>query len=282
MAKRMRRGWQLLQQSFSVMIVNKRFFVFSLGSTVSCLALLAIILSPLHHYEHLLYPLTKAKLHHLLWLYLLLIIFLFFTHVINYFFSIALIACTIDYFKGGSAKIRYGFSAALNTFWRMFFWVIYSTTIGIFVFLFQRYLTRFKRMQDYLIESSWNTATQLILPVLLIEKLSMLKAFRRSADLIYQTWGLSVRPNFGYGSYIILARIIALIPLIISLFVGGIVSLTIGSFITVALYMLINVFSLSTSMILNSAIYLYAAEKIIPPHFDKELQRAFAYYQPKN
>lgn len=277
MTYRSRLSRTLIQQSMRVLLVNKRFFLFALFASVICLLLLAIALTPIHYYEAQLFPLTKAKLHHFLWLYLLLMIFLYCTHLVIFFFSMALTACTIQYFKGDSASISYGFRSAKHSFWRMYCWVTFAATIGFFIFVFQGFLKRFKWMQDYLIESNWNIATYLITPVLVIENLSINKTFRRSADLIYQEWGLSVKPNFGSVSYILLAKLIALIPLIISFFIGGLVNITIGAFITAILYLLITSLSMSVNTVLKSAIYLYASEKIIPPHFDKSLANAFVY-----
>lgn len=280
MSQRMRRGWLYLRQSYSLVQSHRRFFIFSIASSVICFLLLMLILIPIHQYEHLLIPLTKAKITDLLWLYLILAVFLFVTHLIIYFFNACIIYSALKCFEGKRINIFQALKHTVSIYWNIYLWVSYASTIGIFIFLFQNYLKKFKFMHDLLIESSWNISTYLVLPVLVAEKKSAFKSFRRSADLIYETWGLSVRRNFGYGIYIILARLLSLAPFIITLiFSREIQVITMAFVITVILYLGITVFTMSTKTILNSAIYWYTANKTIPSYYNEEIKYAFVFQE---
>ena len=276
MAKRTRQGWKLLQQSLSVMMENKKLFIFPIISTFLCLIALIAILAPFSQLEHLHLPLTQAEFHQIYWLYVILLTYFFITHLIIFFFNAALTIGTNTYFKGNLPKLNDALKIAIQQFWRILLWTLFATTIGIFIMFFSNALRKFKFTKDYFGELSWPIVNYLTAAILIIEKKGPIKTLKRSTHLIQSTWGEPVIATFGFAWILLISRLVGLIPLVIGLLVGGSINIIMGSTITVIVYLVISMINSSTRTVLCSAIYLYAAEGLIPSHFDETLiQQAF-------
>ena len=127
---------------------------------------------------------------------------------------------------------------------------------------------------------AWTVTTFFVVPIIVMEKADPITAARRSASILKKTWGESLGANCGLGLVHFFATIavLALIAGALSLVAGSGVGFLLGItlFISVlALVLLTLVFS-ALQTIINSAVYLYAAEGAESGHFDKQLiQKAF-------
>lgn len=271
-------GRKLLKQSLSIMLANKKLFILPLLNGIIVLLLLTMILTPLYHFEYLHQPLTKRQIHEFLWLYLIFLLFLFICNVITFSFKCALIGCLQNYFDGKCPKLRVGIKKTISIFWPIYWWTSYVSTVGILINLSQNKLKNFHYFRELFAGQNWKIASFLILPIIVYEKLWPMAVFRRSTKLINDTWGAPAFANFSFTTLILLLRLVALIPLLVGVLIGGSIIIIISVLVTTILFLLISAVNSSTYTVLSCAVYLYASKKTIPKHFDEDLKNVFNIY----
>lgn len=272
----MQRKQTLLKQSFTIMLQHKRLFVLPLCNTIACLTLLSLALIPLHHFKELHQPITHMEMMHIIWLYVLVLLVLFFAHQIIFFFNATLIDNLNHRFHNASTSLSKSLGVAILRFWKLYLWNLFGATAGIALMLFHAQFRKSKAVTKLLSNQHWLIASYFAVPIIVTENLSPIQALRKSGQLISDNWGAVIKPAFSYAMLVLSARLIAFIPLIIALIIGGKTNIFIGSFMTVFLMMLISMTNTSTRSILSLVLYLFAQEKMIAPGFDgKDLHSAF-------
>lgn len=276
MTKRIKHGGQLVHQSLRVVKNQKKLIVFPLAASIITLILLAFIVTPITTYEKTQIALHKNQAHVIVWAYVIVLLFLFVTHQVAIHFMAAMTHCVNQHFKGKPVKLSEGIKAANSHFIQLYNWNSYAGTIGIVINLTQRFLRPLSFYQKMFQGLRWIIATYLVIPVIMANKTGPVKSIKRSAELIRKTWGINLRPQFGFLPLLLLARFLTLIPLIIGLIKGGHQNILIGTAITVALVILVTTVSSITRTIIACVLHNYAAEGVIAPEFDEKLiKKAF-------
>jgi len=276
MTKRIRHTGKLMHQSFSVIRQHKKLFLFPLLSTLIVILVLTAIVTPLTQREQAVELMNKGHLHRVFWFYVILLIFIFIMHQIIFYFNSAMTYCILQYFNEKNPSLKEGFKNANNSFFHFFLWNLFAATTGIFFNLFQRHLRQYRFYKNLFRGLRWSIATYMAIPVILIKNTTPLNTIKCSRDLIQQTWGTQLRANFGFIGIIVLTRIVAIIPLIIALALGGKTNIIIAAFIAVGINLIAGMINSSTRTILCSALYFFAAEKRVAPGFsEKLLKQAF-------
>lgn len=272
----MQRKQTLLRQSFAIMLQHKHLFVLPLCSTVACLILLSLALIPIHHFEELHQPITHMELLHVAWLYLLFLLVLFFAHQIIFFFNATLTDNLNHQLQNVPTALNKSFNVAALRSWKLYLWNCFGATVGIVLMLFHAQSRKNKTITTLLSKQHWLIASYFVIPIIVIQNLGPIAALKKSGQLISDNWGVVIKPAFSYALLVIGARLIAFIPLVIALYVGGKINIFIGSFMTVFLMMLISMVNTSTRSILSLVLYLFADEKLVTSGFnEKDLRGAF-------
>jgi hypothetical protein len=271
MAKRFTRGLHFLRRSFSIIKKNKKLILLPAMGTILSRLLLATILIPLSHYQQSNASLTQIQLHHVLWLYLIFLVLLSISHFITQFFDAALSFCLQNYFKGKKPGLMQGLKAAVFSFWRMVVWNTFASTMGIFIYFFPKTARKLKFIDQILGQQYWNSAIFFVIPLLVMEKKSLLSTVETSKNLIEKTWGTQLNLNFSYRWVMSLAHLLFLFPLLMGWAIGGKQNLLIGSAITVVLYLITATLNSYVRVVLYNVFYLYAKEGLIAPFFDKAI-----------
>ncbi len=273
MTKRIRRSGKLIYQSFGAIRQHKKLFVFPLLASLLVALLLAAVITPLTQHEKSLELIEKGHLHHVLWFYVIFFVFLFIMHQITFYFNSALTDCTQQYFKNKIPSLRAGIKMANHRFFHFFLWHLFAATLGIIFNLFQGQVRKYPFYEKLFQGLRWTVATYFAIPVILSDKTGPVNTIKQSAQLMRKTWGIDLKTNFGFLFFLLIARLLSLIPLIVSLYVGGKENLIIGSSITVAIVLIISMINSATRTILCSALYLYASEGLIAPGFNESLMK---------
>jgi len=272
---RLKRSRQLMQQSMQFVFKHKSLLMISFLSSLTVLLLLAFLLSPLIRYEKEIIT-QHPKTETIIWLYLSILLFLFFVHQIAFYFNAALTHCISDYFREKTFSLKNGIERANTRFFKLLLWNIYRSFIGFIVIIFYPMVKNKKFYQKMFFGLRWSIICQLTLPVIVENNTSPHYSAKRSAELIRKNWGSDLKINFGFVPFMLIARILAILPILISLLVGGYKNIIIGVSISFLIILIISTIISSTQTILACVLYHYAAKGILLPEFDEKLiQKAF-------
>jgi hypothetical protein len=121
---------------------------------------------------------------------------------------------------------------------------------------------------------AWALVTFLVLPVLVVEGLSPIKAVKRSGELFKRTWGEQVISNAGISLIAFGAILVGALPTLIFVAVGGPVAIVgIGLFVTWIIA--VSLVASALTGILQMALYRYATDGRVEGFDTTGLQQAF-------
>jgi hypothetical protein len=274
MFERLRNGWRLAGESFAVLRADKKLLIFPLLSGLACIVVLLSFLLPLVVSPDLLDKLKRRDIPEGV---LLAIAFAF--YFINYFviifFNSALVACALIRFNGGEPTLGDGFRAAVSRLPQILGWALVSATVGLILRIVEENSEKAGKFIVGLLGMAWSAMTFFVVPVLVVEKLGPVAAFKRSTSLVRKAWGESLTGNFSISLIIFLVALAAGLPLVIGIAVGG-PALMIGAAFTLALWVVIALVSAAVRVIITAVLYQFAAQKPLPQQFDAQtLQGAF-------
>jgi hypothetical protein len=279
MAKRIKHAVQLVNQSLTVFYNNKKLMFLPLISNIIIITLMIVVLHPLSRFEQA----QIVALHHntktIITAYAIVLSFLFIVHQIVFYFNAAIAHCTLAHFNGKPVSIKSGIKAANASFWKFYLWNLFAGTLGILINLFQSKLHQTKFHQKIFLGLRWLIASNLIIPIIVTERIGPVKALKKSAMLIWKAWANetainwqdNLKPNFGFISLLLIGRVVFLIPTIIGAIAGGHRNIMIGLFFSIALLTLISTVSTITRVVLSCALYLFAKDGFVPEEFSEQL-----------
>lgn len=168
---------------------------------------------------------------------------------------------------GGDPSFSSSLKGALSATRQLIPWAIATGTVGVIVDQL-RDAGMIGRIIAGFINFAWKTATFIVLPILVIEKLGARAAYNRSRDLMGGLYGDSAVANFGLG----LAGLIGGLIGIGLLFAGSAMGPGVGSvFVLLGLIWLIGLTVVLQTLtgVMRAAFYLYAVDQQVPAHFNE-------------
>ncbi|TVP95740.1 MAG: hypothetical protein EA381_18190 [Planctomycetaceae bacterium] len=280
MFQRLSNGWQLTQQSWTILRGDVKLLLFPLVSGIACLVVLASFAIPLigSGYAGQLFEADGAEVDRRAQVigYVGLFAFYFVNYLVIVFFNSALVACAIIRFKGGEPTLGDGFATAVSCLPQIFGWAFTAATVGVLLKVIESVSDRLGQVVTSLLGIGWSMVTYFIVPVIVVERLGPVAAIGRSGAVLKRTWGESFAANFGVGLITFLASLVAIIPVVVGVFaltsgqaiLGGI-AIALG----VCGLLAVSLISSALKAILVAALYLYAAEGSVPGQFDERIFR---------
>ncbi|OGT43814.1 MAG: hypothetical protein A3F13_01530 [Gammaproteobacteria bacterium RIFCSPHIGHO2_12_FULL_40_19] len=268
-------GIQLAKQSLAILKQKKSLILFPILSTVIVLAVFITGLTPLFKIEAIAWtnPSAVNKTTVVIFYFIFLALF-FIAHLFTTLFNVGLTDCIIKHLKNEPYTIGAAFKRMFFRFPRIYLWVSLMTSFGVFVRIVEYWSDHWpssKTATDTLAGLPWLVATFLVTPILTIENINPWRAIKRSAQLVKNTWGAPITSNIAIGKITVPLKIIAFLPVLIMLLIGGKTKLLIGSIITSLLFFSIGTVASAIHCTLTSALYLYANTVNISPNYDAEL-----------
>lgn len=278
MANQIQRGWELTKQSLPVLKANKRILIFPIISSIGCLIIFSVIAAPLWHIEsNFLQSSHESPLLIALAIIALLAV-LFVCNLIVIYCNAALIASIANYFQTKKLSLSYGLKAAKKCFPNIILWTLFNTTIGFILRTFQSRLGQITAIASILLGIAWSIISYFVVPILVLENISPIKAIKRSSHTLHKTWGSSLISNIRLGLIVFVARLIAFIPLAIMIYIGGTTNVLIGFIICVVLMFILTIISSATNNILRTVLYLYSVDNNIElPYNTETIKNAFSH-----
>ncbi len=137
MFERVATGWQLVQQSWQVLKLDKELLLFPVLSGIACMLVMATFAVPLWATGFVEVVMDEqaagggiGQANQVVG-YLVLFAFYAVNYFVVIFFNSALIACAIIRFKGGNPTLSDGFSAACSRLPQISGWALVAATVGL-------------------------------------------------------------------------------------------------------------------------------------------------------
>jgi hypothetical protein len=277
MFERMSKGWELAGQSFEVLRAEKQLLIFPLLSSFACMLVLASFALPLWNT-----PQAQLILHDRTapqdpMSYVILFLFYLANYFVIAFFNAALVSCATMHFQGGRPTIGDGFRMAVARLPQVAGWALVSATVGFVLRIVESRSERGGAFVAGLAGMAWSVVTYLAVPVLVVERAGPWEVIKRSTALVRKTWGEALTAQVGVGMIFFVVFLVGLLPLVAAFLLGvylmahglpitGGVAIALG----VAVLVLISLVSSALHTIIVAAVYIYAAEGIVPDAFGQE------------
>lgn len=208
--------------------------------------------------------------------YALLFAFYFLQHFVMTFFNTALVACALVRLNGGDPNVAVGLRFARSRLKEILAWSVFSAAVGIVLRIIESRSKTPGRIATAVMGTAWTVGSYLVVPILVVERLGPVAAFKRSAAIIGRTWGEALGANVGIGAISFWCCVVACIPVFVGFSMQSAIAIGIGLAITVPLVVAIRLVVTTLESILVAALYLYADQEKVPTYFRKEsLSNAF-------
>lgn len=262
MFDRISRSWSLAGQCWDVLKEDPALLVFPLLSSMVLLVLLGSFALPVFAFYHSLQPaLADGSTTHTsrLLFYIALYAFYFVSYAVMMFFNSALISVALKRLDGESASVAEGLQMAFARLPAILGYAAIAATVGTILRAIEDRVGFIGRIVISIVGAGWTIATAMTLPVLIEEDVGPLEAVSRSLALLRRNWGENLIGNGGislglavvaipivvFGLLIVFAAIsarasasifLAMALFVITMIALGLVSTTLHSIFTAALY----------------------------------------------
>jgi hypothetical protein len=144
--------------------------------------------------------------------------------VVSIYFQAALVVGANERADGGDPTLRSAMNGAWERRGRILRWAVVTTTVGTAIRAAEERLGILGNILGFLAGVAWAVASFLVVPVLVAEEIGPIEAVKRSAQIIKQTWGTSLRTTVRFG----LTQVaLMLIPVLVG--IVGVVAVASGS-----------------------------------------------------
>ena len=191
------------------------------------------------------------------------------------FFQAALISQADIALRGGDPSVAGGIAVARSKAGAILPWALLSATVSLVLRSLEDRAGVVGRFAIGLVGLAWSLVTYLVVPILVLENVTVGAAIRGSSALFKRTWGENVVGNAGVGLVSFLAAIPGAAVFAIGVSSGG--AAGVGLMVLGGAWLvLVAVVSSALSGIYQTALYRYAASGSVAPAFaDANLSQAF-------
>ncbi|MBV8840604.1 MAG: hypothetical protein JO000_29040 [Alphaproteobacteria bacterium] len=204
---------------------------------------------------------------------------------VSLYFNAALVFCVLRAFNGERPSIREGLATATGRLPQIIGWAFVAAVIGFAINMIQQFLKDklgfLGSLLGGLFDFAWAAVTYFVLPVLVVEGLGPVGAFKRSSSILRQTWGEAATGSVGLGAIGFLLCIPAFLLIALGIFVSAGSGNAAAAFVLLPLAFLYLVAMTAVmgalGTVLQTGLYVYATTGRAP--FDETIMRAA--FQPK-
>ena len=182
---RIGRSFQLVGQSYRILMQDKELMVLPLISgVIMIVAVAAVALG---------FGVSGARFEQRgPALYIPLFVFYVVTYTIGIFFQAAVVAGATERMRGGDPTVSSALAAAGRRLGPIVMWAIVAATVGVIIRAIHDRVGFVGKILAGLLGAAWSLATFFVVPVLVLEDHSIPDSFRRSVSVFRQTWGETV------------------------------------------------------------------------------------------
>ena len=262
------RSWNLVKAAWGVLRDDKELIIFPIISAIGVILVTVVFGIP----EYFLFSAGgNETLGNVL-------IFLFYMvqYTVIIFANSALVGAAMIRLRGGDPTLSDGLQIAFSRFGAIVGYAAISATVGVILQALSRRGTLAQIVRS-IVGVTWNLATYLVVPVLVVEKVGPIEAIKRSAALLRRTWGEQIVGGAGIGLVFFLFFLLTTVLAGAGIYLGvslDSLALTIACVVVAALvFLVLALLSSILGGIYSAAVYRYAAEGEVSGQFDGELIR---------
>ncbi|MHC4886537.1 MAG: DUF6159 family protein [Planctomycetota bacterium] len=262
--------------SYRLLGEHKRLVVFPLISSVAAVLVLASFLLPLWQMDLLsewwqfMDEESMAQGDPLM--YLVVFLFYFCNYFTIVFFNTGLMACTLKIINGEEAPVSYGLSFAAKRLPQIVGWALVSAVVGVLLEVVERANKKAGALIASLLGSAWTALTYFVVPVIVVDGVGPVEAFKRSTRALKSTWGTALVGNFSLNFFSFLFTV----PLMLILFVLFWLAMSNGSeagmvavgVLAVPLIMVVIAITSAADAIFKTFLFTYATGRTVPAGID--------------
>jgi hypothetical protein len=272
---RFRNSLALAKSSWSVLSADRELIALPLFSFLATLVVAATFLLPIIATSHA----TAADGSRQTSLgpvqYILMFVGYVLLAYVTIFFNAALVHAADERMRGGNPSLKSALRGAASHAGQILPWAIVSATVSLILRAVQERGGIVARIAAGFAGMAWSLVTFLVLPIMVIEGLTVGAAIKRSSTLFKKTWGEQVIANAGIG-LVGLVAVLCGLPLLLLATAGIGVLTVIGIGAFVAWVALVACVTTALSGVFQTALYHYAANGMPPAAFAKaEIEGAF-------
>jgi Family of unknown function (DUF6159) len=186
---------------------------------------------------------------------------------VTVFCNAALIHAASLAMDGGSPTFRASFAAAAARKGAILRWGLVSGTVSLALRAAEQRLGPLGRFMDMLGGLAWTMVTYLVLPLIVLEDITVRRAVSRSSELFKRTWGTRLGAIIGVGWGIALLALPSLVVFALIASLGGSAWLITGLVLLGAWLLSVAVLGGALTGIFQTALYRFAAEGVPPAAF---------------
>lgn len=201
---------------------------------------------------------------------------------ITIFFNAALISAAHERLSGGDPTVRSALRGASRRAGRILPWALVTATVSIILRAIEERVGFVGQIIVSLVGLAWAVVTFLVLPAIVIEGVGVRDAFRKSTELLRNTWGENLAGQAGFGLLGFLLILPGVAVAVLAALAGGVVMA--AGIAAAAIWMaLVAVTLAALSGIYQTALYHFAVDGQVPSHYfdDSVMQAAFKTRRPR-
>lgn len=257
---RIGRSFQLVGQSYRVLMQDKELMVLPLISGVFIVAAVVAVAFG--------FGLDTSRIErHGVDTYVPLFVMYVATYSIGIFFQAAVVAGATERMRGGDPTVSSALAAAGRRIGPILMWALVAATVGVALRVIQDRLAFVGKIIAAVLGAAWSLATFFVVPVLVLEEHSIPDSFRRSVGVFRKTWGETVVGGTTLGA----AAVCGWLTLIA---VAGLTAMTIGVFaipVFAVGAVLLMIFFSALQGVYVASLYRFATDGQTPPGLDPQL-----------
>lgn len=278
MAGTFARSSQLVRESWHVLKQDKELVWFPILSIVSVVVLIGVFVVPaVWGISHAGFAeaVPSENEQGTLLDYALLFIFYLVTTFVGTFFMTGVISNVTRRLKGENPTLGEGLRVAKQHLRPILWWSLVSATVGVVLKIIQNRTGLIGRLIISFVGFAWGVITVFVVPVMILEKVGVGSAIRRSRELFAKTWGENVVGGLTMSLFFFVLSLpgfVITFLCIIGMFNPATLVVSIAGLAVVIIYFAILVIIHSTlESIFFTVLYHYAATGTIPSGFSPEL-----------
>jgi hypothetical protein len=206
-----------------------------------------------------------------------LFVLYFVSFFITIFFQAGIIAIAHGRLNGQDLTFGDGINSANQHIKKIFIWSLIGATVGTILRMISERSKLLGKIITSLLGAAWSILTFFIVPVIMLDELSVKDSLKKSAAIIGKTWGETLIINIGVGLYFMFLAMMGIFVFIASLFTGSGTFIAIVAGLLVLYLIALVVISSTLDTIFKIVLYEYADSGKVPEGFSEQvISMAFA------
>lgn len=270
------RSWEFAKMSYHLLWAHKRLLVFPCISSVAALAVSASFILPLWQtgalaeWAEFMDQQAASQGNAVMWV--IVFLFYFCNYFVIAFFNTGLIASVLSIINGNGASVSYGISFAVKRLPQILDWSFVAAFVGVLLKAIEKSNKKAGAIVSAILGSAWTALAYFVVPVIVLDGVGPIKAFKRSAQTLKTTWGTALVGNFslGFFSFLVMLPVVLLVVVLFGMAVAA-ESVVVTAFAGAVAVLAIALACAATSaadVVFKAYLYTYATGRSIPEDVD--------------